>query len=484
MSSLKTKISHMFYFHKKKMAIGAVAAVVLIIAGFVFLPSMIESIQESQQTRNENRNIEEFLAMPRENFIYDFEYLMTTLEENWPFFDLSISVNGVNVNEIADNFRTILNDDSIHIDSPHHFLDLLREHFIWPIGQLGHLLAWWQYEIYFDSIEGIVQQASILGNNADAVNSIQLELLERDEVRMFYTLLRNSGGSALINSSQNIRTRDDLPAFETDIIEEDKIAILTANIMLTVEEEHGWSASRMAHNESIIYNFYREIADYEHLIIDLRGNPGGMNFYFDMHIISPLLDEIISLPAYFFRLDGQYAQLLAEVFPYNAGGEAYRPLVPREDEQNLPFLNSTFSNANSFHSNYVVAPSRYYDENLGWRSLLSYAENPLNFNGRLWVLVDDSTASAAESAAALLKYSEFATVVGDATSGLFGTSYDPTSTFASLPNTGIIIRMDTSYFTDTQGRSLQGYGVTPNYFNRLNMNALETVLEMISETNE
>jgi len=110
--------------------------------------------------------------------------------------------------------------------------------------------------------------------------------------------------------------------------------------------------------------------------------------------------------------------------------------------------------------------------------------NTSHFNGKMWLLTDEFTASAAEGAAAILKYNNIVTVVGEPTWGVMGVSYEPVIFNISLPNTGIIVRFDVAYYTDPYGRPLQGYGIQPHYPNRPGMDALETVLAMIEEGRE
>jgi C-terminal processing protease CtpA/Prc len=100
------------------------------------------------------------------------------------------------------------------------------------------------------------------------------------------------------------------------------------------------------------------------------------------------------------------------------------------------------------------------------------------FDGKIWLLIDGLSFSASEISAALAKESGFATLVGASTGGIFG-GY--TAAFIGLPNTGVIIRYDYGYVTDLQGRSLEEFGVSPHVFNRPGMDALQTVLALISE---
>ena len=84
--------------------------------------------------------------------------------------------------------------------------------------------------------------------------------------------------------------------------------------------------------------------------------------------------------------------------------------------------------------------------------------------------------SGAQIASWVIKESGIATLVGDITGGTWGGK----RTGAALPYSGIFFLMDTMYITDSHGRVLEA-GTIPHYFNRDGMDALETVLAMISE---
>jgi len=119
---------------------GVVA--VLLTVGFFIWPVITESIRHRVA-------VQRFDNTSREYMVDDFEYLMTVLEENWPFFNLSVSANNVDVRELADDVRVLLNDPSTAISSPLDFLDLMQEYFFMPIGQLGHLRPTLRYEHFF-----------------------------------------------------------------------------------------------------------------------------------------------------------------------------------------------------------------------------------------------------------------------------------------------------------------------------------------------
>jgi C-terminal processing protease CtpA/Prc len=98
----------------------------------------------------------------------------------------------------------------------------------------------------------------------------------------------------------------------------------------------------------------------------------------------------------------------------------------------------------------------------------------LNFNGKIWMLVNENMGSAAQVAAWFAKESGFATLVGDITGG----SYGGPRTNARLPNTGIALTFDMLYPIDAHGRPLEA-GTIPHHFNLPGLDALETVLTII-----
>jgi len=112
---------------------------------------------------------------------------------------------------------------------------------------------------------------------------------------------------------------------------------------------------------------------------------------------------------------------------------------------------------------------------------LQPSELQTQFNGKIWMLVDENMFSAAQWVATFYKEIGFATLVGNTTGGgLAFCSVAMFSNYITLPNTGIIVRYDTMLSLDPRGRPIE-YGTEPHYFNRPGMDALETVLALIEE---
>jgi len=224
---------------------------------------------------------------------------------------------------------------------------------------------------------------------------------------------------------------------------------------------------------ALIAEFLGTIGDFEHLIIDLRGNRGGSASNFLQHVVSPLIDEPASFSYYVFFKGGSHNMLYDEIYLRDLQWQSANRLVLHADDPRFPtdeiLPSLTEHNAADFA-----------ELSCGFRrgiSVLPSADRRA-FRGRVWILIDGRSISAAEISAALAKESGFATLVGAPTGGMFG-GY--TAAFIGLPNTGAIIRYDYGYVTDLRGRPLEELGVAPDVYNFPGMDALETALALIGE---
>ena len=182
MFKLKMKVSSFFrYQAKKALLIGL--AILLLVVGFFVVRAVIEPAGSRSDVHGN---------MPRADMIYDFEYLMTALEENWPFFNLSISANGVDVRNLANNTRTLLNDPATDLNCPIDFFDIILEHFFEPINQLGNLWPTVSYEAFFTTRDRLRREVQSQGAN-NRLTTYLYDLHTKPEVAAFYNNLRSAG---------------------------------------------------------------------------------------------------------------------------------------------------------------------------------------------------------------------------------------------------------------------------------------------------
>jgi hypothetical protein len=240
----------------------------------------------------------------------------------------------------------------------------------------------------------------------------------------------------------------------TVIIEEDRIAYLRINSFL----------GNMAFDSETLFPFYEEIQDFEHLIIDVRGNGGGWVDYFPQLVFGMLVNEASD----FFTYEFFMASEITEGFfinPTSMSGGVLYDIVPAAE----------FVAAGDFPK-FNQADLEVLDYVIIRHAEMAPHDYGTPFAGEVWLLVDGGSASASENAAVLSMATGFATVVGEPTAGVTGVLY----TFAALPNTGILFRIDIGYTIDQYGRSIEEFGVIPQIHNVPGFDALETVLALIA----
>jgi len=224
-------------------------------------------------------------------------------------------------------------------------------------------------------------------------------------------------------------------------------------------------ANDLAADAEVLFPFFEEIQDFEHLIIDLRGNRGGWANSFPSNFVSMLIDEDIVFMGHEFFIYSEYTAAFFENDDSARHGQLYE-IIPVSDfiaQQGLTYFNQD----DRALLDYVAV----------WEERYSPAENNIPFSGEIWMLVDGWSASASESAALIAINGGFATVVGEPTAGITGVNY----TFAALPNTGIVFRIDIGYTVDRYGRSIEEFGVIPQVQVGHFDDALLAVIDIIGE---
>ena len=440
-----------------------------------------------------------------EDLLYDFDYMMQLMEDTFPYFGVAERRLGIDIRELAQETRaTIVNypyslqefakelgielEDMPELDEQV-FWGIVMNDFFLPLFPLGHavILGPSGYHSQLASIQELnpeshpffYHQIQTLSNDTsqrfyEERASLLSTLIEEDPA-LFEFISRIETISAVFPMSPPPATSRDFVI--TDIIEEGRIAYL---------QLPSFSVSNFGNINQRLSSFYGEIQEYEHLIIDIRGNPGGATQFWQLLIMYQLWvdrDTMPNMPLYVFyngselgRFLGE-AQVKDEFRPSGFVSETSHLLTVNEilDSNHLPHLHGNDLQNLGYGVRYNTSLSNFNQEhfNSAWTSVRYYP-----FHGQIWLLTNEQTLSAAAMFAHFAKYMDFAILVGEQTGGLYA-SFSATS-FA-LPNTGIIVEWDIEYLTDQYGRALEEVLTTPHYFNRPNMDALETVLQMIEE---
>ena len=184
-----------------------------------------------------------------------------------------------------------------------------------------------------------------------------------------------------------------------------------------------------------VLNFYQDIEDYDHLIIDIRGNIGGFYTKWIEGIVRPLLHETTVHNQYFAYRTSDYAsQTHSYMLP---------TIVPKEEFSYLPpeVLTDDFR----IHKNWMTY------EPLG----------ELNFTGEIVVLMDNMVYSAAEGFVNFCKEYNFAKLYGT-TSGGDGIMIRPLNFV--LPNSKLVINSASAIGLDATGHANEEVRTQPDAY--------------------
>jgi C-terminal processing protease CtpA/Prc len=197
--------------------------------------------------------------------------------------------------------------------------------------------------------------------------------------------------------------------------------------------------------------FYTKVKDYDHLIVDVRGNSGGWNQVWVDNIIAPLIKRKTTSRMYVGFRNGAYVNL----FRQEAGvGKA----VAKESFDHLPpeVLTDDFT---IYDGSITVEPSDVVD-----------------FNARISLLIDNSTWSASAAFALFCKETNFAKLYGTATKG---EAVSSGTIFYVLPNSKIVIRFNPCMGLDNSGRPCEEVKVQPDVYYESDIRNQDELIEYI-----
>ncbi|MCL1987954.1 MAG: S41 family peptidase [Firmicutes bacterium] len=393
------------------------------------------NFQELLETANENWEFSDNAFLSIEDILYDIDFLVQTLEENFPFMGVAERQTGIANPLESLRINLIFQANSMNLDS----------------AQFENLIRYYFYDIFFSSLAHL-------------------------DVNPGYFV---EPTSTFMESFEFSQQANSLPM----IIEEEKIALIPVNSAFFNNFEVP------LRDMQELQNFIAQIQGYEHVILDFTHIGGGFINTAVETFILPNLSEPLHITEFAFITNGE--------FPRNIHAEALRTtqrnqiiggssffmlrdtvgsLVPVAEfaaQHNLTNINQ--ADLDTFSYGFII-------ETLLQPSNLSSTER-INFSSRLpfladniWLLISPNNGSAGAIFAQIAKSAGF-TLVGEQTSHWNSNG----RAFFQLPKTGHTISMDTFYITDSTGRNIEEFPTEPHYFNRPGMDALETVLAIIAE---
>lgn len=217
------------------------------------------------------------------------------------------------------------------------------------------------------------------------------------------------------------------PVLDTKILIEDELAYMKVEAMSYYHIEEDYPK---------IKSFLKDVEDYDKLIIDIRGNNGGFDEYWE-NIVKLLINHTYSAEYYsFFK---QKSKTSTDTFRVS----------------NITTIRDLDSNVLEQFPEEIKTDFNFYKIN----SIQLSPEEDINFKGKIYLLVDQEVKSSAEKFAAFAKDTGFAKLVGEKTGG--GMTFEEIP-MVYLPYGGYIITYSKELVLNSDGTINMETKTTPH----------------------
>ena len=416
-------------------------------ANYPFTLEFWEAWADREMPRNQTRRL----------MVEDFDYMIEILHDNFPYFAMAERRFDISIEELIWNTRTVLAGPNYNLIDSYDFWWVVWNYFTRPLQSIGHLhiqdpdvIHLTLANVYRGPMDWFGEFLYMGDREFTYWGEIFRDIVRSERAQQFYGYIEL-----------------DLGNYEEDMIEPDNIttAIIADGVAyISVAQFMHYN---IEYDKEIVFAFYEQIADFEHLIIDLRGNPGGFMRHFVRIFMMPNIaeDVVVQIPTMFMGNHYNMQWVQADFDDAYFFGDGYIMQVWDAQEYigagSFPYINP--DDLGNF--DYLL----YYATTIP-------ATGEVMFGGKIWILLDEYSASASEYSALFARAANFGTLVGAPTRGVTGGGM---AGFFALPNSGLIVRHDIGYFIDEYGRAIDEFGVMPDIFNFDGMDALETVLSII-----
>lgn len=385
---------------KNGMAVALFLCLILVAGGFWLL-------NREQEPRLD--------IISRKDALADYDYLWETLEENYPFFGVAERKYGLDIQQMKQEYRQQLEGMGKEID----FLEFYRlmERCIGEFKGMGH--------IGITPLRSLQDSFAAEQARPGTVPDWRIKNVISEEVKQRYQFLKEAESErAYQPDSQNQLSFDRFP---------NGIAYLKIG---------SFAGQYIEQDRESILKFFQENADAPYLLIDICGNGGGDSKYWTHNLVEPNLEEEKFAPYLYLTPYGKGAQdfMKVDILQRSALNDSLDEL------QELPSLNQQ-----------DLAPGWYWGED-------SYYVGPefeeKVFPGKIFLLVDSSTASAADAFAYFCKKTGFATVIG--MENACGTGPGGNHVMDKLPHSNLIFQYRPVLALDMDGAAIEEFGIEPD----------------------
>ncbi len=394
------------------------------------------------------------LFLSTEQALYDYDTMWQLLEENYPYFEAIKRELGIDWEKVKTEYRQVLdshaNDGYVaQGDFVQTIDDCLRE-----FQSVGHLFCFWagSYSGWLDDFKN--SERAPYQNIFKILNNSKSDLFYK---RMMHTMQPSSSGSGGSNSAPE---KDEPISIEgmTAISEQLSTGYAEGRIpYLKITSFRQWDDAAQAKLE----DFFSNISQEGHLIIDVRGNSGGNDGAWKSGIVPFLAQQEFEFKQFWAAKSGTLNLILEPEFDKSRG---YITRYTDDSwQKEFPYISPDMLTGT--------------DVFLKASSTLGCTDMKDKFHGKIWVLVDKYCYSATDAFAVFCKETGFATLVGTKTGGN-GIGAQPY--VMVLPYSGLIVEYEPYLSFNSDGTCNGTSGTVPDIVSVEGLGALEMCLMAIN----
>ncbi|MFK7775230.1 MAG: S41 family peptidase [Saprospiraceae bacterium] len=359
-------------------------------------------------------------SLTRKEKIEDFEFLHTELKASYPYFEVNKRKHQIdwlaNEKSYCKKIKATKNDIEFYLALSNILNDLNNGH--------TDMLPTFYYEYFVQGYEQAVP-------HSPEYQPYLEELKKYDAPKKYKHWIKIKNDLAAAKDT----TEDHDSSSETSKTPANAEFELDAKNSIAILKIHSFSYDFIERDSPQIADFFKEITLYKNLIIDIQGNTGGDDYYWQSNIVGHLISKKITFPVITaFKTSARIARMKPDYQPEFGYKKINLPNLPEElktgDYQFMDWENSIVPN-----------------------------QNGKDFEGKIYLLVDDEVYSSAETLAYFCKATQFATTAGIQTNG-DGIGSDPL--LITLPNSGIVIRFTGEMALNPDGSSNEEMRTIPD----------------------
>jgi len=357
----------------------------------------------------------QFKQLSKAEKLEDFYHLHNELKATYPYFEVNKRAHDVDWLSNKKDYKQAIEKTKNDIEFFEVLSGILNDLNNGHTDTYPTIIYSYFYDAYKQAVAMDSTYYSIYLNELEKTDASRCNYWKEINLELFFPEHKDSQNTNITetNTEAEIET---LKNIETNFIDSLSTAIVHIK---------SFSYDYIEEDADTLSYFFKKAYPYKNLVIDIQGNNGGSTDYWSQNIIPYLINDTISYPLiYGFKNCDRLKTFKPDYFENTITYEEIGLHKMPHELENGDYLFRKESIA--------IAPT----------------SDPKKYSGKIYLLVDGEVFSSSEALAYFCRATNFATIVGEKTSG-DGVGTDPL--LLTLPNSKIVIR-----FTGEMGLNPDG----------------------------